>query len=361
MALDPVSEDHFEYGWKGRHSVEEWLYREPWKFEFFQVVRLLELLQPDRMPPGFESDPEREVVRLHAATTFVFPASEVQSLKPPSRHEPAELTANLLPLGGAEGPLPDADSDRVIERASRKDFAMRDFLDIFHHRLLSLLVRSRKAHHPSYISEAPGHGPIAQFLFATFGLGPATLRDRMRADDRSFLFYSGILSQHPRSASGLDRMLSDYFQIPARVVQMLGQWRDLDGSEWTILGRRGRNQVLGGGALLGTRIWDQQGRFEVNLGPMGLNAFLDFLPRGSAFEPLCELTRFYAGPQLEFSFRLTLRAAEVPGARLGRSWLGWTSYLNTRGFTKDDSQVRLASRTPADPFARYSMESVLRS
>jgi len=347
------------FGWKQEKSVADWLFAEPWEFEFFQAVRLLELLYHERIPPGEGMSPEDEVVRFRSVVTQVFSASEVQSLRAPAfPGEPAEMAVNLGSLGGATGPLPDADSDRVVERAWREDFAPRDFLDMFHHRLLSLLVRTRKSHHPSYTALTPFEGPIARYLYAFFGLAPAALQNRTRVADRSLVFYAGILSQHPRSASGLEQLLADYFMVPAKVVQLLGQWRNLEPDTWTTIGFRGQNRGLGEGAILGTRVWDQQGRFEVRLGPMPLRTFLDLLPRGSGFEPLCQLTRFYTGPDLEFGFRLTLKAAEVPESRLGQSWLGWTSWLKTRPFGADDSQVRLAARAPADPFARFRMEEV---
>ena len=347
------------FGWKQERSVADWLFAEPWEFEFFQAVRLLELLYHDRIPPGEGHSPDREVVCFRSVVTQVFPASEVQALrKPDVAGEPVEMDANLVSLGGAAGPLPAADSDRVVEHSWRKDFAARDFLDLFHHRLLSLLVRTRKTHHPSYTALTPFDGPIARYLYAFFGLAPLELQGRTHVADRSLIFYSGILSQHPRSSSGLEQLLADYFQAPAKVTQLLGHWRNLEPGTWTAIGFGGRNRGLGEGAILGNRVWDQQGRFEVKLGPMPLRAFLDLLPRGSGFEPLCQLTRFYCGPDLEFNFRLTLRAAEVPEARLGQSWLGWTSWLKTTPFSADDSQVRLASRAPADPFARFRMEEI---
>ncbi len=80
---------------------------------------------------------------------------------------------------------------------------------------------------------------------------------------------------------------------------------------------------------------------------MVLAQFLDFLPIGLAYRPLCELTRYYASTTLDFSFRLTLRAKEVPGTRLNRgSWLGWTTWLSTKPVTLDDSQVRLKMGLP---------------
>ncbi len=240
-----------EFGWKKEASVAEWLFAEPWEFEFFQAVRLLELLYHDRVPPGEGAAPDDEMVRFRSTVTQVFPASEVQTLRQPTESgHPVEMAVNLASLGGAAGPLPAVDSDRVIERAWRKDFATRDFLDLFHHRLLSLLVRTRKTHHPSYTALTPFEGPIAQYFYAFFGLGPAELRDRTRVADRSLVFYSGILSQHPRSASGLEQLLSDYFQVSAKVTQLLGQWRNLEPDGWTAIGPAGRNRGLGEGAIL---------------------------------------------------------------------------------------------------------------
>ena len=140
---------------------------------------------------------------------------------------------------------------------------------------------------------------------------------------------------------GLERFLADYFHVGVSLKQFQGKWRDLEPDQWTYLGRAGRNQALGQGAVMGTRYWDQQGCFELELGPMSLLQFLDFLPSGSAYEPLSGLVRFYAGMEFDFSFNLKILASEVPESRLGQTRLGWTSWLKTRPCKHDDAQVIL--------------------
>jgi type VI secretion system protein ImpH len=348
------------FGWRRGASVEEWLFAEPWEFEFYQAVKLLEQIESKAAPPGEGTNPDDEAVRLKASLSLVFPASEVQQLRRPDPDLPAEMHVTFFGLGGPQGPLPLPDTELVLERSWRKDHAMRDFLDIFHHRLLSLLVRARKEHHCSYTVEAPDQGRIAQYLFSLFGLGVKPLRQRLKVPDRALLFYSGLLARHPRSTSGLEVLLSDYFGTTARLRQWIGTWRNLEEHQWTHIGRKGQNQILGRNALVGTRVWDQQGRFELNLGPMKLRMFMNFLPLPgeTGYQSLCELTRFYVGPDFEFSVRLKLKAAEVPFANIARwqpkekkwagaTFLGWTSWLKTKEFKADDSQVNLTPRYSA--------------
>jgi type VI secretion system protein ImpH len=335
------------YGWKAEASVEEWLLAEPWQFEYFQAIKLLELLNPDRDAPGESSDPNGEVVRLSSRVTLEYPASEVQRITPPKvKGQPYAMSVNLLGAAGQYGPLPIPDTERILERVARRDAAMRDFLDIFNHRLLSLLVKVRKMHRPSLTARQPHLERTAFYLYSFFGLGHPALRgDRLGVSDRSLLYYCGILSQHPRSASGMGRFFADYFGVKAVVRQFVGVWRYLEEDQWTRVGVTGRNQILGVTTLIGGRYWDQQGAFEIGLGPLNLNAFLDFLPIGGAFTSLLALARFYAGVDAEFRFRLTLRYPQVPETRLRRnSRLGWTSWLKTRPFTKNDSQVVLQGR-----------------
>jgi type VI secretion system protein ImpH len=333
------------FGWQGERSLEDWLFAEPYRFDFFQAVRLLECLRPESESPGHGSEPEREAVRFRSRVGLDFPASEVQQIiRAAEADSPAEMTVNFMGLAGAFGPLAMPDTELLLERIRSRDFAARDFLDTFNHRLVSLMYQVRKMHRLALTTETPDKTPVARYLYSFFGLGLAALRGRMRIPDRALLYTAGILSQQPRSAGGLERLLACHFRVNVRVQQLVGRWRPLEPGEWTRIGKaRGRNHVLGTGASIGTRVWDQQGSFLVALGPLTQTEFLDFLPSGTAYGPLCELTRFYAGQEFEFAFRLTLEAAAVPETRLGQSRLGWTSWLKTGPFASDDSQVRLRS------------------
>lgn len=337
-------------GWTTDRPVVQDLFDEPYRFDFYQAVRLLEAQAPERVPVGEDVEPDKETVSFRSTVAMHFPPSDLAAVAPPEGGRPPVMTVNFMGLAGAHGPLPAPYTELILERVWNKDTAFRDFLDLFNHRLISLMYRVRKKHRIALGWKSPEETPIARYLFALVGLGNPTLRGRMQVPDRALLGFAGLLAQQPRSMIGLERMLSTYFAVPIVGLQMVGRWYHLEESQRTTIGALGRNHVLGESAILGARAWDQQGTFRLTLGPLYLHEFLEFLPIGRGFRPLCELTRFYAGQELDFDFVLTLRAPDVPESRLSSvsgPRLGWTSWLKTREVTRDDSQVRLAPRWAA--------------
>jgi type VI secretion system protein ImpH len=53
------------------------LFDEPYRFEFFQAVRLLERLNPGRGPVGRDGDPRDEAARFRAHASLAFPPSQI--------------------------------------------------------------------------------------------------------------------------------------------------------------------------------------------------------------------------------------------------------------------------------------------
>lgn len=336
------------YGWRQDRAVADGLFEEGHRFTFLQAVRLLEELFPDRTPPAEGVDPRRELVRFRHRVRLDYPPTDVEEVKPPKDGEPAEMTVNILGLAGVLGPLPPPVTELIMERSFRKDTALRDFLDIFNHRLVSLLYRARKKYRPALDPHAPASGRVANVLYAFLGLGTPHLGGRMELPDRALLPYAGIAVDRYRSTIGLIRIVKDHFEVPVEISQFHGRWQHLERDDWTRIGRSGANRRLGDNAVLGTKMWDQAASFEISLGPLTLDRFLSFLPVGRAYKPLIAAVRYYIREELGFTFRLLLRAAEVPELRLGRAegaFLGWTTWLKTKPMTADDSQVRLMGRT----------------
>jgi type VI secretion system protein ImpH len=176
-------------------------------------------------------------------------------------------------------------------------------------------------------------------LFDFIGMGTKGLRGRLEFGDEALLFYCGLLGQHPRSASALGNILSDYFGAAVEVVQFAGQWLEITDENRTRLG--GPNSVLGESAVAGTRIWDQQAKFRLRIGPLGADEFNRLLPGGDAYRPFVQMTRYCSGQEFDFEAQLVLKAAEAPWCRLGdaNARLGYSTWLKTREFERDADQV----------------------
>ena len=142
-----------------------------------------------------------------------------------------------------------------------------------------------------------------------------------------------------------------------QVTQFVGQWLTLSETNRSRLGLREGNNALGVNAVAGSRVWDQQGKFRLRLGPLTYDEFCRFLPSGEAFERLVGLTRFYAGQEWDFDVQLILKAAEVPACRLGEtgeqaSRLGWSTWLKSKEFCHDAEDAISAGKLHVTKAAR---------
>lgn len=318
-------------GWQQSRSLIEWLADEPYRFEFYQAVRILETIQPQALVSGFEQSQLRpEGVRFRSQISFGFPASEVQSLK--LAGDSPQLTVNMFGLAGALGPLPHPYTEMVMDAAARREHGAADFLDIFNHRLISLLYAVRRAHEAALTAVAPHCGLFAEYLFALIGVAGRHTREKLTLPAQSLLYYSGLLARQPRTAAGLELVLRDYFGVPVTVRQFSGIWRHIDESQWTKIGRSGQNQALGSSAALGKNAWDQAGAITILIGPLALSEFLKFLPGEHKYPALCAFVKFYNGATQKARVRLVIRGPEVPQLKLGRSRLGYSSWIRARPY-----------------------------
>ena len=315
----------------------------PGAFDFYQAVRLLERELGGRTP-GEGADPAREPVRFRAAGGFGFPPSDLVSVEPLTAGQ-REMTVAFLALGGAEGPLPTPLAQRVEERVAERDTATRDFLDLFHHRLVSLAYRIGRRTRPVLQETLPRDTENAGYLRALIGIGTPGLQHRLPdVDEGALLARAGLLANQVRSQAGLEGLLADHFGVPVTIQPLFGRWLPIPDGQRTRIGRTGASRTLGEDAVLGARWHDPQAAMGIRMGPMHLDLYRSLLPADPSGDPadvralveLRELVRFYAGPETDFVLTLTLRADETPPARLAAARtpasprLGWSAWLLTR-------------------------------
>ena len=326
--------------------VEAHLRREPYCFEFFQAVQLLERLSPRSAPVGHFVPPHTETARFSVHPSLVFPASEIQTLAY-REDQPPLMTVNFMGLTGPLGVLPIHYTEFIQRRQAEGDTSARDFLDLFHHRIISLFYRAWQKYR---FETTHGWGDLDRlrlYLQNLVGLGHDELLNRQVVPDDALLFHAGLLTQQPRSAVGCESFLEDYFGVPVRIEQFVGAWYRLEPDAQTAF-RDGDaiSDILGRGAVVGDEVWDPQAGLRVVLGPLTLAQYREFLPVGSAYLPLKTLVRFYAGDEFDFELQLILMREEVPSCQLGAEkdqapLLGWVSWSKCNPLGRDPRETIL--------------------
>lgn len=350
---------------KTERTVETILFSEPFSFDFFQAIRVLEKLDPNRKSLGRAGPPNVEVVRLRSHLSLSFPPSSIYDLVKPSRLLPVPLmTVSFMGLYGPSGMLPRHYTELLMRidkegRGPEKN-SLRDWLDVFNHRFISLFYRAWEKYR-FYIPYERGTYALSEpdaythALFSLLGLGMAPVRNRLRVstwveedsreqvqakvDDLVLLYYGGFLSHRPRNAVSLEAMLADYFDLPVQIIQFQGQWLVLDPSNQSRMGNGICNNQLGMSVVAGERVWDTQSKFRIRLGPLSIDRFNEFLPDRSpesqrkAFFLLAHLVNLYVGVEFDFEVQVVLKKEEVPECQLQDVGLGprlgWNTWLRS--------------------------------
>ncbi len=320
------------------------LYDKISRFEFFQAVRLLRKLHPDRASVGRDSDPGREVVRFRSDFSYAFPTGDIRSLESSEDESPDEMVVNFLGIAtpASFGSLPVPYVEELRRQERQKNGAMRAFLDLFNHRLVSLFYRAWERSRPDVLCDLGEASAFEAALLALIGAESETALKRLPFDGRDLLARSGLLAMRPASASALCGLVQSLCGIPARVEQFLPSWYEIDREDRTRLGQT--NSRLGDDINLGNEVCLAQSRFRIRLGPMDFATYRHLLPGGQAFDLLASVVRLASGPEFDFDFTLVLHRDAVPRFRLGEDGaagepnpcrLGWSTWINNDAFERD--------------------------
>jgi len=315
------------------HELQERLRETPSDFGFFQALRLLECMNPLGPRWGESKKPGDDPLRLAQEPEMTFaPASLARYEKSEVKQLP-RLLVRFMGLLGPNGPLPLhlTEYARTRQRSPFHDRAFAWFLDIFHHRMLSLFYRAWAINEPTVSYDRPGSDLFTLYVGSLAGRGLAAMMRQDEMPDLSKLYYCGLLANQARGAEGLQAMVRDFFAIPAMVHEFIGEWLSLPVRHRCRLGVDRSYCTLGESAFVGRRVWSCQHKFRIVLGPLDYDDFLSFLPIGHRLQRLKALVRNYIGDELAWDVNLILQREETPSTRLnGHFRLGWTSWIGKR-------------------------------
>lgn len=314
----------------------------PHAFEFNAVLRAVEARHPAAPRLGRSVRPAEDAVRLGQDASVDFAPATLAGWQPGEDGRPDRLSVHFFGLFGPDGPLPLHLTEYARDRLrNERDPTFQRFADLFHHRALSLLYRAWADVRPTVSFDRPADDRFATYVGALAGLGTEALRGRDAMPDNAKLYFAGLLSNQTRHAEGLAALLSHFFAAPVHVACFVGAWLGIGPEDRTRLGG-GEAARLGGGAMLGGRVWSRQSKFRLVFGPLSLAEYERLLPGGESFHRLVPLVRNYAGDLLAWDVQFVLRQEEVPDIRLGRSGrLGWTTWLKPRRAPRDADDLVL--------------------
>jgi type VI secretion system protein ImpH len=314
-------------------------------FSLFQLLRLLEQLHPERRPVGGFGDPGAEVARLSQNPSLAFPAREVESLDLEGEG-PLAVQANVFGLVGAMGVLPHNYSTLVLERQRARDASLRSFLDLFHHRLLSLFYQAWRKGLPELALERGEEDVYRRHLLDLVGMGHEPAEAYSGTSTDPLAWYAGLLAPPARSGPALEQLLADRYGTEVEVEPFVGGWLRLEEMDLCFLGEEEDGMILGGGVVVGDEIWDPHARIRIRMGPLTRAQYDDLLPGAPGNEDLRRLARFFTHDQFEIELQLILARDEVPGTVLGGEarWeapLGWSTWLRSRPRLSDADETIL--------------------
>ncbi|WP_341675241.1 type VI secretion system baseplate subunit TssG [Niveibacterium sp. SC-1] len=319
-------------------SVVARLREAPQRFEFFQAVRILR--RYFRRDASSEHEPLGDQIRFGNSLNMGFAPSEIEALRLEA-HEPeatpawpavpspidanasfmrAHLTPSFIGLTGTSGTLPNAYTEQLIDREiTHRDRGARAFLDLFTNRAVSLFYLAWEKHRLPLRYEHDRQERFLPMTLSLLGLGADAQIDEACGPDRPVLaetlaYYGGALRQSARSAGLIERVLSDYFDVPVKVIEFAGRWHTLGAEDCTSLG--GAHALLGEDALCGERIWQCEDGIELEIGPLRRARFASFLPGGDAARALQALVQSLAGLSLRCTVRPVLAREDISGPRL---------------------------------------------
>ncbi len=320
---------------KAVDQLLEQLENEPHAFGFYRALRRLHALDP-AMNLGKSVRPREDRIRLRQEPDLRFAPSTVRDFTLPDAETPGKMTVNFLGLLGPNGPLPLHITEYALDRLRAQDPTLVAFLNVFHHRMLSLFYRAWAVHQKSVDLDRTEGRRFTAYIGSFFGLGQPAMQHRDDVDDAAKLYFSGRLSCQTKNAEGLAAILNEYFGVPVEVQPFTGQWVAIPETDACRIGESPATGLLGSTVIVGSKVWQVQTKFRLRFGPMKFADLTRLLPNQGAFKRLKTWVRNYTGDEFFWDVQYVLLADEVPSTQLGGGgFLGWTTWINTRKPARD--------------------------
>lgn len=317
-----------------KNKLPKNLLSKPGSYALPQAVdALLNALEKD------EFKNRKDLLRYKVNPELSFPPSDIKSIEITENSNgkiQTSLMLNIMGLHGAGSPLPAYFTEHVAKHQDETD-ALRDFFDIFNHRLISLLLESNQKYRYYKRYSAGAVDKVSSYFFSFMGQGNLAQRISSHIHWPRLMPFIGLLSFNGESAETMERVLQHYFDFShIQVCPCIRRWVAIAEDQQILLGTH--NNIVGENLVLGSRITDINGKFRISISELSWEEFYEYLPVGKHFATLHTLIKFILKSRLTFDIGLNLKPKEIQAWKIGTEntfHLGWSTWIGdaTQGKT----------------------------
>jgi type VI secretion system protein ImpH len=327
---------------KSDTALIEALHTEASRFDFFRAVQLLHRLHPGSVPVGETGPVGDEPIRFAHDPSLTFHAGDISAIQPRWERQGrifAKVTTTFLGLTGAASPLAPFMTEEVFRADQADDSSLREFYDLFHHRVLSLLYRAWKKYRFEAGFRSDASDAFTKRAMCFVGVDVAGALPRHGLPPGDLLALAPIIGQRTRPARSLQVVLERLFDgASVQVESFVARRVRVNEQERALLGLQ--NSTLGQDFTIGKTVIDRSGAFRVVVGPVGYELFEAFLPGGRHHDRLKRIVDQFSGGVLEPELELRLDKEAAPRFQLGKE-RGGVLGKNTHLARADEKPMRV--------------------
>jgi type VI secretion system protein ImpH len=248
-----------------------------------------------------------------------YPQSDIESISELPDKKGYQLITTFFGLYGVASPLPGYYTEELLDQEWDDKDAGRGFLDIIHQQLYPLLYQAWLKYRFSHNAIEDNAAAYWEIIFSLLGL-PEEFR---AAGDLSgtFLKYTGILNQRPKTQIGLKTILADYLK-PVKVDIEPCVLRKVTLSQEQRCMLNERNHKLGFNSLIGDQVSDRSGKYLVRIGPLTIDQFLNILTKKRTLKFISTVRKLFMVQPLQCDIVLELAKGEAKPVCLGQPEYG---------------------------------------
>ena len=283
------------------------------RFSFFQASRLLRHIGLSQAQPAGE-------VKVRPNVSLGFPDRDIQEIT--ERAEGGyQVTVNFLGLYGVSSPIPTFYSEELLDEQQHGLTATRDFLDIVSQTIYPLFFRAWLKSKSHFRIVEFGDSRLLEVFYSFVGINqPEKYKDQPGFE--SLLRYAALYSQSPRSALGLQTILSaSYPDANIDLIEQDVRVLNLPDDQHLYLGQQAT--TLGVDTHIGREFACRSSNLTIEMREVDDVLLQQLLPGGYEHSRLKFLVQHYLVDPLNVAVDFYLKQGTAQPVILGQpSWTG---------------------------------------